>query len=175
MQKIVTNQHNKGKIVLIILMFIIAKRTLFLTRVLRYFCRKVAGEKNVSVQFQGCCWSQSFCIDIKFFQLSNNTQSQLYQTLHSHECCQNKGITFLFASFPFGIYFCGNIESKETKMKEISTFLYSRFMKKDKWLLDALLSKDFSGKEMSFYCSLVLLHSWSYSSLTVTTSFIYQR
>lgn len=71
----------------------------------------------------------------------------------------NEGITFLFASFPFGIYFCGNIESKETKVKEISTFLYSRFMKKDKWLLDALLSEDFSGKEMSFYCSLVLLHS----------------
>lgn len=46
MQKLVTNQHNKGKIVLIILMFIIAKHTLFLTGVLLYFCRKVAGEKK---------------------------------------------------------------------------------------------------------------------------------
>jgi len=48
-------------------------------------------------------------------------------------------------------------------------------MKKDKGLLGALLSKDCSGKEMSFYCSLVLPHSWSYSSLMVTTYFIYQR
>lgn len=45
MQKLVTNQHNKGKIVLIILMFIIAKHTL--TGALLYFCRKAAGEKKM--------------------------------------------------------------------------------------------------------------------------------
>jgi len=43
--------HNKESIVLIILMFIIAKHSLFLPGVLLYFSREVAGEKNVSVQY----------------------------------------------------------------------------------------------------------------------------
>lgn len=62
-------------------MFIVAKHPLFLTGVLLYFCRKMSGEKkNVSVQYlkdptDDCVNTQSFCIGIKFFQLSNKTQS----------------------------------------------------------------------------------------------------
>ena len=61
-------------------MFIIAKHTLFLTGVLLYFCRKLAGEKKVAVQYlkdatDRCVNTQSFCIAIKLFQLSNKTQS----------------------------------------------------------------------------------------------------
>lgn len=55
MQKNSYNHHNKEKVVLIILMFIIAKHILFLTGILLHFYRKVAVEKKCfSAIFEGC-------------------------------------------------------------------------------------------------------------------------
>jgi len=60
---------------------------------------------------------------------------------------KNEGVTFLLASFPFGIYFCGN---RVRKQKEYAHFAHYSFIKKGKYLLNAMVSKDLSGKETIF-------------------------